>query len=115
MLKINIKFWTIDYVGGMKRIAKFGSDWFYGGFSPCGWNDTFTVFSTCFVDQAIDHNSQRILIYYGSKDFVWRKDVPLSIRRVKIESKEVNFPKSGSEWKSQPKRKRPKIPYNFVI
>jgi len=34
------------------------------------------VFSSCFVDQATDHNSQRILMFYGSKDFVWRKDVP---------------------------------------
>jgi len=29
---INTKFWTIDYLGEMKEIAKFGSDWFYGGF-----------------------------------------------------------------------------------
>jgi len=36
----------------------------------------FAVFSTCFVVQATDHNSQRILMYYGSKDSVWRKDVP---------------------------------------
>jgi len=29
-----------------------------------------------FVVHATDHNSQRILMYYGSKDSVWRKDVP---------------------------------------
>jgi len=42
------------------------------------WIDiyTFTVFSSCFVDQASDHTSQRIVMYYGSKDFVWGKDVP---------------------------------------
>jgi len=34
---------------------------------------SFTVLSFCFVDQATDHNSQRILML---KDFVWRKDVP---------------------------------------
>jgi len=34
------------------------------------------VFSSCFFDQATDHNSQRILMYCGSKQFVWRKDVP---------------------------------------
>jgi len=34
-----------------------------------------TVFSSSFVDQATHHNSQRIIMYYGSKDFVWRKDV----------------------------------------
>jgi len=28
------------------------------------------------IMQATDHNSQRILMSYGSKDFVWRKDVP---------------------------------------
>jgi len=37
---------------------------------------TLTVFSSCLVNQATDHNSQRILMYYGSKDFFWRKDVP---------------------------------------
>jgi len=30
-LPINTRFWTIDNVGEMKRIAKFGSDGFYGG------------------------------------------------------------------------------------
>jgi len=30
------------------------------------------VSSSYFVDQATDHNSQRIFMYYGSKDFVWR-------------------------------------------
>jgi len=42
------------------------------------------VFSFSFFDQATDHNSQRILLssstrilmYYGSKDVVWWKDVP---------------------------------------
>jgi len=34
------------------------------------------VFSSCLVYQAIGHISQRILMYYGSKDFVWRKNVP---------------------------------------
>jgi len=29
-----------------------------------------------FVDQATDHNSQRILMYDCSKDFGWREDVP---------------------------------------
>jgi len=37
---------------------------------------TFTVFSSCFVNPATDHNLQRILMYYGSKDVIWRKDVP---------------------------------------
>jgi len=36
----------------------------------------FRVFPSCFFVQATDHNSQRILMYYGSKDSVWRKDVP---------------------------------------
>jgi len=35
---------------------------------------TFTAFSSSFVDQATYHNSQRILMYYGSKDS--KKDVP---------------------------------------
>jgi len=35
-----------------------------------------TAFSSCFADQATDHNSQRILMYYGSKDFLLRKDEP---------------------------------------
>jgi len=36
------------------------------------------VFFSCFVfvDQATDHNSQRLLLCYGSKNFDWRKDVP---------------------------------------
>jgi len=45
------------------------------------------VFSSCFVDQATDHNSQRILVYYGSKDFVGVRMCLLSIRSVKIECK----------------------------
>ena len=32
--------------------------------------------SSCFVNSPTDHNSQRILTYDGSKDVVWRKDVP---------------------------------------
>jgi len=39
------------------------------------------VFSTCFVDQATDHNSQRILMLYGSIDLVWRKGVPFEYSR----------------------------------
>jgi len=34
------------------------------------------VFSSCFVDQATDHISQRIVMYYGLKDVVWRNDMP---------------------------------------
>jgi len=37
---------------------------------------TILLFLPAFFDQAIDHNSQRILMYYGSKDSVWRKDMP---------------------------------------
>jgi len=75
-LPIYTKFWTIDFVGEMKRIAQFGSDWFYGASPHVGEMYTFTVFSSCFVDQATDHNSQRSLMYCGSKDIVWRKGVP---------------------------------------
>ena len=32
--------------------------------------------SSCFVNSPTDRNSQRILTYDGSKDVVWRKDVP---------------------------------------
>jgi len=60
----------------MKGITKFGSDWFYGGFSHVGEMYTFAVFSPCFVNEATDRNSQRILMCYGSKDVVWREDVP---------------------------------------
>jgi len=38
---INTKFWKIDYLVEIKRIAKFGSDWLYGVFSLCGWNVHF--------------------------------------------------------------------------
>jgi len=35
----------------------------------------YTFSSSCFADQAADHNLQRIVdIYDGSKDFVWRND-----------------------------------------
>jgi len=37
---INTKFWTIDYLGEVKRIAKFGYDRFKGSVSPSGWNIT---------------------------------------------------------------------------
>jgi len=73
---INTKFGTIDYLGEIKRIAKFGCDRFKGSVSPSGCNIQYSVFSSGFFDQARDHNSQRILMYYGSKDAVWRKDVP---------------------------------------
>jgi len=39
----------------------------------------------------------------------------LSIRSVNIECKGVKIPKTGPVGKSQPKRKRSKVPYNFVI
>jgi len=35
---INTKFWTIDYLGEIKRIAKFGCNGFSGSVSPSGWN-----------------------------------------------------------------------------
>jgi len=43
---INTKFWTIDYLGEIKRIAKFGYDRFKGSVSPCGWNIQYPVFSS---------------------------------------------------------------------
>jgi len=55
----------------------------YARFRPitglyCTKNDKSIIsyFSSCFVNEVTDHNSQRILMYYGSKDVVWRKDVP---------------------------------------
>lgn len=36
----------------------------------------FSSSSSCFVNSPTDHNSQRILMYDGSKDVIWRKDVP---------------------------------------
>jgi len=47
-----------------------------GASSYMGEIYSFTVYSSCFVDQATDHNLQRIFMYYGSKDFVWHKDMP---------------------------------------
>ena len=38
--------------------------------------DFFLLSSSCFVNSPTDRNSQRILTYDGSKDVVWRKDVP---------------------------------------
>jgi len=77
---------------------------------------TFTVFSSCFVDQATYHNSQQILMYtMAQKTSFGVRMCLLSIRSVKIESKQSKSPKSCSVGKSHPKRKRPKIPYNFVI
>jgi len=71
-LPIKTKFWTIDYVGKIKRSVKFGTIGSRGASLHVGEMCSFTVFSSCFVDQATDHNSQWILMYYGSKDFVWR-------------------------------------------
>ena len=82
-VSINTKFWTNDYVGQTTRIAKFGSNRFYGSGSPCGWSIQLQIlgffllfFSSCFVNSPTDRNSQRILTYDGSKDLVWCKDVP---------------------------------------
>jgi len=43
---INTKFGTIDYLGDIKGIAKFGSDWFYRGFPHVGEMCNFAVFSS---------------------------------------------------------------------
>ena len=40
---IDSKFWTNDYVGQIKRIAKFRGDRFCGSGSPCGWNIQFQI------------------------------------------------------------------------
>jgi len=37
---------------------------------------SFVFLLPCFFEQVTDHNLQRIFMYYGSKDLVWRKDVP---------------------------------------
>ena len=42
-IPINTKFWTNDYVGQRKRLAKFRSDRFYGSGSPCGWSIQFQI------------------------------------------------------------------------
>ena len=34
-------------------------------------------YSSCFVNSPTDHNSQRIWTLDGSKDVVWRNDVPI--------------------------------------
>jgi len=61
------------------------------------------VFSSCFVDQATYHNLQRILMYYGSKDFFGvTKAVLLSIRSVKIEYKGLNIPKIWHSYRDIP-------------
>jgi len=41
---INTKFWTNDYLGDIKGIAKFGWDRFKGSVSPSGWNVQFSCF-----------------------------------------------------------------------
>jgi len=58
----------------MLRYCKYNSDihGFTGASRHVGETYSITVLSSCFVDQAADHNSQRILMYYGSKDFIWR-------------------------------------------
>jgi len=114
-IPINTKFWTIDYVGEMKRIVKVGWDWFHGGISLCGWNIHFSWFSSSFFDQATDHNSQQILMHYGSKSSFGVRMCLLGVGSVKIDCKGAKSPKSGPVRKSQPKRKRSKVPYNFVI
>ena len=44
----------------------------------------FSSASSCFVNSPTDHNSQQILTYDGSKDVVWRKDVPFGGPKVEI-------------------------------
>jgi len=84
-LPINTKFRTIDYVGEMKRFRNLVEIDSTGGVSHVGEIYSVTVFSSCFVDQATYHNSQQILMYYGSKDFVWRKDVyPITLLSSKL-------------------------------
>ena len=39
-------------------------------------NGFMSTTPSCFINSPTDHNWQRILTYEGSKDVVWRKDVP---------------------------------------
>jgi len=85
----------------------------FTGASPhVGEMYTFTVCSSCFVDKATDHNSQRILMYYGLKDFVWREDVPFEYP--KSQCKGVKIPKIWTSRAIPAKRKLSELLYNFV-
>jgi len=83
-IPINAKFWMIDCVGELKRIAHFGWDRIYGASPHMGEIYSFqfsiclTFSSSCFVDQATHHNSQRIWTNDGSKYLIWRINVPLA-------------------------------------
>jgi len=57
----------------LQNLVQIGST---GAAPHVGEMHTFTVLSSCFVDQATDHNSQRILMHNSLKDFAWHKDVP---------------------------------------
>jgi len=111
---INTKVWTIDYLGEI--IAKFGLGWFYRGFSPCGWNVHFYCFF--FLFRQSGYRPQ----FATDFDVLWLKRRRLALECafwasevLKASVRGSKSPKSGPVGKSQPKRKRPKIPYNFVI
>ena len=60
-------------------------------------------------------NGVRILTYDGSKDVVWRKDVPFECPEVlQLTFRGSKSPKTAPVGKSQPKRKRLIMLNNFV-
>jgi len=108
---INTKFWTINYLSEIKRIANFGSDWFYGGFSPCGLNVHFCCHF--FLFRRSGYRPQ----FATDFDVLWLKRLRLAYGCAFWVSEVLKFsvrgsksPKSGSVGKS-----KPKIPYTFVF
>jgi len=107
---INTNFWTIDYLGNIKEIAKFGSDQFKGSVSPSGWNIQYPVFSSGLLWS--DYRPQ----FATDFDVLWLKRFGLAqgcafwvFKVLKFIVRGLNSPKSGSVGKSQLK-----IPY-FVF
>jgi len=81
-IPINTKVWVTDYVV-RQREGKMLSIGLLIVTSPhvseiysVLFSAFFYVFSSCYVDQATDHNSSRILTHDDSKDVVWHTHVP---------------------------------------
>ena len=127
-VSINTKFWTNDNVGQIRRIAKFHGSRFYGSGSPFWWNIQFQIFGSFFeffllllIILLVSSTRLQTTIRKGLRRMMAQKTwfgvrmCLLGIRSVEITFRGSTSSKTAAVWKSQPKRKRPKMLINFAI
>jgi hypothetical protein len=87
---INTKICMVDYVGDMMKPYQNGVDRIQGGgLNRCAtYNKMFPAFFSVFIaiDQRTAQTAGAILMVNGSKDVVWRKEVPFGGQNIIVQT-----------------------------